>query len=199
MHGTLAAHVFAVLAGGGSGVAPAQAVIPALALFPFGRTAPGASAVGAHRLLAFVVITLAAWSVFAAAAKLGDLYRTRETARVALRATVADALVGQRDPVTPIVYVPLWTVSPATIDLTGSVTSVSRRHTVLRRVADAAAHVRRDVAIRNRLILIEAPQLDRRAAGRNGRRHRHGVGPAQPDRPAVSAMLVSGVKGYEID
>jgi hypothetical protein len=146
------------------GVAAAQSVTASTALFLVGATAPGAAGPGADSLLALVVIPALAAGVFMALDKLVALRQTREHERLLLQATVVHALLREREPVIPTIHVPLWSGSPVTIEVTGYVASASQRQAAVRLVADAAAQVRPDVAIRNRLILVQAPEPGRRAA-----------------------------------
>jgi hypothetical protein len=144
-----------LLAGMFPGVAAAQSLTPTTDLFSAGRAQAGASS-GSPVFAAFMV-TAVAVGVFMGLAKLVDLFRAREMEKIALQGKISDAVFGNA--VAPNVHVPLWAGSPVTIDMTGVVTSASQEQAILHRASSAAAEVRPDVAIRNRMILVEGPEL----------------------------------------
>ncbi len=138
-------------------VSAAQSLTPSAEFFPAGSAQTGASS-GSHVLPA-VVIAVASFAVFMGLAKLVDLHRAREIEKVTLQGKVSDAVFGTGDAVAPTVHMPLWAGSPVTIEMTGVVTSSSQEQAILKQASRAAAEVRPDFAIQNRMILVEGPEL----------------------------------------
>jgi hypothetical protein len=92
--------------------------------------------------------------------KLYDLRRKREAESVHLQAQISDALL--RDPalfglpVAANAHVPLWSGTPATIELTGDVPDPDLRAAVLRIAELEARRIRPDIVIADRMMLREA-------------------------------------------
>ncbi len=116
---------------------------------------PESSAAGGGAGLAAVLAVAGLLVIIGVAVKLFDLKNQRESESVQLQAQVSDALL--REPslarlrVTPTAHVPLWTGSPATIEVSGEVPTPELKDTVLRIVRDEAARVRSDVQVEDRL------------------------------------------------
>jgi hypothetical protein len=91
-------------------------------------------------------------------AKVLDLKRKRETEAALLQAQVSDALL--RDArfgelsVTPTARVPLWSGSPATIELAGWVPTPDLHEAVLRLARSEATRVRHDLIIEDRVAVV---------------------------------------------
>lgn len=96
--------------------------------------------------------------------KLYDLKRRRDAEAVQLQAQVSDALLRDETlfgvPVTPSARVPLWSGTPATLELVGHVPSPERREAALRIAEREASAIRPDVHVVDRMT-VEEP---RRAA-----------------------------------
>ena len=129
-----------------SGLVPAQ---------PSGDVVGAGSTENAVALLGIVAAFVLAIVVIA---KVLDLNRKRETEAAVLQAQVSDALL--RDArfgelsVTPTARVPLWSGSPATIELAGSVPTPYLRAAVLRLARSEATRVRQDVVIEDRTAVV---------------------------------------------
>jgi hypothetical protein len=71
---------------------------------------------------------------------------------------VSDALLREpalaRLPLTPTAHAPMWTGTPATIEVTGQVPTPEMKETALRLVRDEAVRIRSDVKIEDRLSVI---------------------------------------------
>ena len=119
----------------------------------------GNTQTGGGHILPAIIITAVTFGVFMALAKTVDWYRARENERVALQGKVTDALFGYGEAVSPTVHIPLWGHSPATIEMAGVITASSQLPAILQRASRAAAEVRPDFAIRNKIILAEGPEL----------------------------------------
>lgn len=138
----------------------AQAIPPPAPSTPATPPAAGGSAVLTAAIIVAVLLVL-----LAVAVKLFDLKRKRESEEVHLQAQISDALL--RDPalfglpVTPSAQVPLWTGSPATIEVAGEVPSTEVRDAVLRIVTEEALRIRPDFQIEDRLAVV--PSMARAA------------------------------------
>src|SRR2546428_1041864 len=88
-------------------------------------------------------------------AKLFDLKQKRESEAVQLQAQLSDALLREPSlaglPLTPTVHVPMWTGTPARIEITGQVPRPELKDLALRLVSDEASRIRSDIKIVDRL------------------------------------------------
>lgn len=93
--------------------------------------------------------------IVALAVKLYDLKRKREAEAVQLQAQISDALLRDETlfgvPVTPTAHVPLWSGTPATLELVGHVPSAERKQAALRVAEREASTVRPDVHLVDRI------------------------------------------------
>jgi hypothetical protein len=89
--------------------------------------------------------------------KLYDLKRKRDAEAVHLQAQISDALLREQSlfglPITPTAHVPLWSGTPATVEVTGRVPSDEARESAMRIVRTEATRIRPDVTIEDRLSL----------------------------------------------
>lgn len=89
------------------------------------------------------------------AVKLYDLKRKRDAEAVQLQAQISDALLRDEAlfgvPVTPTAHVPLWSGTPATLELVGQVPSPERKEAALRIAEREARAVRSDVQVVDRI------------------------------------------------
>lgn len=129
---------------------------PGPAMPPSATTAQGEA--GGGTAIAAVVVILSLLVVIGLAVKLFDLKRKRESETVQLQAQVSDALLREPAlaglPLTPTAHVPMWTGTPATIEVTGQVPTPEVKETALRLVRDEAVRIRSDVKIEDRLSVI---------------------------------------------
>ena len=129
---------------------------------PHGLTPSGQQPQVLAALVAFAVTA----AVLIAIAKLVDLRQKRADATIVLEATIRNALLEDpaciRSSVDPIVHIPFWRGSPARIEMHGQVPSRQLEEAALLLAAQAAASVRPDFSIENRLTL--ALPAGRRAA-----------------------------------
>src|SRR5207244_13250389 len=92
------------------------------------------------------------------AMKLFHLNRNRESEAVQLQAQLSDALLREPSlaglPLTPTVHVPMWTGTPATIDVTGQVPRPELKDLAVRLVSDEASRIRSDIKIVDRLSIV---------------------------------------------
>jgi len=139
------------------GAARAWAQASPSPVMPPATTPPPADA-GSGTAIAAVVVVVGLLVIIGVAVKLFDLRRKRESEAVQLQAQVSDALL--RDPslaglpLTPTARVPIWTGSPATIDITGQVPNDLVKEVALRLVRDEAFRIRPDVQIEDRLSVV---------------------------------------------
>jgi len=111
-----------------------------------------------RRVCAAVVVVVGLLVIIGVAVKLFDLKRKRESEAVQLQAQVSDALL--RDPslaglpLTPTAHVPIWTGSPAAIEITGQVPSDLVKEVALRLIREEAFRIRPDVEIEDRLSVV---------------------------------------------
>ena len=93
--------------------------------------------------------------------KIYDLKRKREADAVHLQAQLSDALLREPSlfgmPITPTVHVPTWAGTPATIEVTGEVSSPEIREGALRIIRAEASRVRSDFVIEDRMHLVARP------------------------------------------
>jgi hypothetical protein len=96
--------------------------------------------------------------IVAIGVKLYDLKRKREADAVHLQAQLSDALLREPSlfgtPITPTVHVPMWSGTPATIEVTGEVPSPEIREGALRIIRAEASRVRADFVIDDRMHLV---------------------------------------------
>jgi hypothetical protein len=125
-------------------------------------TLPSASPTGTtgsgNALLAAAILVVALLVLLGITVKLLDLKRRRESEAVQLQAQVSDALLREQSffalPVTPTAHVPLWSGTPAIVELAGQVPTPEAKDAALRLVRREAARVRPDVHIEDRLAVI---------------------------------------------
>jgi len=121
---------------------------------------------GAGGVVMAVALVLALLIVIGAAVKLYDLKRKREGEAVHLQAQVSDALLRQEDlfglPVTATATIPLWSGTPAILDVSGQVPAPEVHDRVLRIVLEEAGRIRPDVQIEDRVTVV--PAMAARAA-----------------------------------
>jgi hypothetical protein len=91
--------------------------------------------------------------------KLYDLKRKREADAVHLQAQLSDALLREQGlfgmAVTPTVTIPLWSGTPAVIDVVGDVASPEAHEAALRIIRSEAARVRSDFVIEDRMTIAQ--------------------------------------------
>jgi hypothetical protein len=126
--------------------------------------APPASE-GAGTAIAAIVAVGGLLVVVGVGVKLLDLKHKRESESVLLQAQVSDALLRERSVarlrLTSTAHVPLWSGSPATLDVIGQVPTPELKDTVLRIVRDEVSRIRADVRIEDHLSV--APTMARAA------------------------------------
>ena len=119
---------------------------------PSPATTPGD---GGGTAIAAVIVVAGLLVVIGLAVKLFDLKRKRESEAVQLQAQLSDALLREPSlaglPLTPTVHVPMWTGTPATIEVTGQVPRPELKDLALRLVSDEASRIRSDIKIVDRL------------------------------------------------
>jgi len=122
---------------------------------PSPATTPGG---GGGTAIAAVIVVAGLLVVIGLAVKLFDLKRKRESEAVQLQAQLSDALLREPSlaglPLTPTVHVPMWTGTPATIDVTGQVPRPELKDLALRLVSDEASRIRSDIKIVDRLSIV---------------------------------------------
>jgi hypothetical protein len=118
------------------------------------QAAPQATGYGGISPTLTVFLLLAALLIIVGiGVKLYDLKRKRESEAVHLQAQVSDALL--RDPtlfglaVTPTAHVPLWSGTPARLEVTGRVPTPDARERALRIIEQEARAIRPDVTVEN--------------------------------------------------
>src|SRR5712691_761119 len=113
---------------------------------------------GGSTAIAAVLVVLGLLVIIGLAVKLFDLKRKRESEGVQLQAQVSDALLREPSlaglPLTPTAHIPMWTGTPATIEVTGQVTTPELKDIALRLVRDEAARTRADSQIEDRLFIV---------------------------------------------
>jgi hypothetical protein len=105
-----------------------------------------------------VLLALGVLAIIVGLAKFVDLKRKGEDDAVYLEAHIADALLRERSlanlPVAPTVHIPLWTRSPATIQMHGQVPSPQLQQAALRVAEREAARIRSDFRIEDRIAVV---------------------------------------------
>jgi hypothetical protein len=137
-----------------TGAAFAQAPAPPTPALP-PAAVPTAGAAGAagggSATLAVLVVIGALLLIVGIGVKLYDLKRKRDADAVHLQAQVSDALLRDETlagmPITPTGHVPLWSGTPAVIELSGRVPSAYAREAALRIARSEATRLRSDVEI----------------------------------------------------
>jgi len=108
--------------------------------------------------IAAVVVVLGLLVIIGLVVKLFDFKRKRESEGVQLQAQVSDALLREPSlaglPLTPTAHIPMWTGTPATIEVTGQVPTLELKDIALRLVRDEAARTRADSQIEDRLSIV---------------------------------------------
>ena len=121
---------------------------------------------GGNTALGFLILAAAIFVVFGTIAKVVDFRKRREQETVELQSQISDALLGGRaffrSSVTPTVHIPFWRGSPATIEMSGEVTTPHLEQSALRIATQVASRIRPDFSIDNRLTVI--PCANQRAA-----------------------------------
>lgn len=101
----------------------------------------------------FVIVALLVLA--GALAKIFDLKRRREAEAVQLQAQISEALLRDhqlfRLPIVATAHVPLWTGSPATLELSGAVPAPELRAAAVRIAELEASRIRPDVWIESRI------------------------------------------------
>ena len=147
--------VILLLAASATGLAWAQPTAPSPA--PPSAVPPSATGSGIA-MLAAAIIVVALLGLLGITVKLLDLKRRRESEAVQLQAQISDALLREQAlfglPVTPIAHVPLWSGTPALIELRGQVPTPEIKDAVLRLVRREAARVRPDFRVEDRLAVV---------------------------------------------
>src|SRR6266849_5992442 len=120
--------------------------------------APPPAADSGSTAIAAVVVVLGLLVIIGLVVKLFDLKRKRESEGVQLQAQVSDALLREPSlaglPLTPTAHIPMWTGTPATIEVTGQVPTPELKDIALRLVRDEAARTRADSQIEDRLSIV---------------------------------------------
>jgi hypothetical protein len=128
-------------------------VAPVTPPAPSGAAGSGAGTVTMLTVLGGLIV------IVAIGVKLYDLNRKREADAVHLQAQLSDALLREPSlfgtPITPTVRVPMWSGTPATIEVTGEVPSDEIREAALRVIRAEASRVRSDFAVDDRTHVIE--------------------------------------------
>jgi len=116
-------------------------------------------------VVAAIVVVVGLLVVIGVAVKLFDLKRKRESEAVQLQAQLSDALLREPAlaglPLTPTAHVPIWSGTPATVELTGQVPSPALKEVSLSLIREEAARVRPDVRIEDRVAVV--PSMPRAA------------------------------------
>jgi hypothetical protein len=112
----------------------------------------------ASGVLTAIVLIAALLVLIIAAVKIFDLRRRRESEAVQLQAQISEALLREPGlfglPVTATARVPLWTGTPAAIELSGQVPAPEQREAVLKIAREEAARIRPDYTIEDRLAVV---------------------------------------------
>jgi hypothetical protein len=128
-------------------------------------TTPSSDTDGGSAMVAGVIIVVALLVLLGITVKLLDLKRRRESEAVQLQAQISDALLREAAlfglPVTPTAHVPLWSGTPAIVELRGQVPSPEIKDAVLSLVRHEAARVRPDVHIDDEVAVV--PSMARAA------------------------------------
>jgi hypothetical protein len=145
-----------------AGLAWAQQMAPPSA--PPSAVTPNTTG-GGNAMLAAVIIVAVLLAFLGITVKLLDLKRRRESEAVQLQAQISDALLREAAlfglPVTPTAHVPLWSGTPATIELRGQVPTPEIKDAVLRLVGREAARVRPDFHVEDEVAVV--PSMARAA------------------------------------
>jgi hypothetical protein len=144
-------------------LAPATVWAQAAPVTPPSSAAATSAGAGALTLFAVLAGLLV---IVGVGVKMYDLKRKRETEAVHLQAQVSDALLREQAlfgmPITPTAHVPLWSGTPAVIEVTGRVPSPEIREAALRIIRSEAARIRSDFEIQDQIAVV--PEMARRAA-----------------------------------
>jgi hypothetical protein len=129
-----------------------------------------ASSAGQHAVLMSFILLAATVLLFLAIGKAFDLRQRRAEEQLTIEALIGSALLDRvefvRTSVGPIVHIPFWRGSPATVEMVGRVPSAHLEQSALRIAAEAVSRLRSDYVIENRLVV--GPSSDLRAAGAKG-------------------------------
>ena len=157
--------MFARLAPGTSFAVAAALSAPAAAWAQAAPVTPppsaSAASSGTSGTIAMLAVLAGLIVIVAIGVKLYDLKRKREADSVHLQAQLSDALLRESSlfgsPVTPTVHVPMWSGTPAVIEVTGEVPSQEVRDSALAIVRAEASRVRSDFTIADKLSVIGKP------------------------------------------
>lgn len=156
--------VILLLALGTASLACAQQQQAAPPPAPPSAVEPSATGDGSA-MLAGVIIVGGLVAILATIVKLLDLKRRREAEAVQLQAQISDALLREAAlfglPVTPTAHVPLWSGTPAVIELRGQVPTPEIKDAVLSLVHREGARVRPDFRIEDEVAVV--PSMARAA------------------------------------
>ena len=138
-----------------AGLAWAQQTAPPSV--PPSAVTPNATS-GGSAMLAAAIIVVVLLVALGITVKLLDLKRRRESEAVQLQAQISDALLREAAlfglPVTPTAHVPLWSGTPATIEVRGQVPSPEVKDALLRLVRREAARVRPDFHVQDEVAVV---------------------------------------------
>jgi hypothetical protein len=144
-----------------TGLAWAQQMAPPSA--PPSSVSPDAT--GGSAMLAAGIILLVVLASLGIIVKLLDLKRRRESEAVQLQAQISDALLREEAlfglSVTPTAHVPLWSGTPAIIELRGQLPTPEIKDAVLRLVRREAARLRPDFRVQDEVAVV--PSMTRAA------------------------------------
>jgi hypothetical protein len=138
--------------------------------------APAAASFGQHEALASLILVAVSVLLLLAVGKTFDFRQRREEERVVLESRIGDALLDHpvfvRSSVGPIVKIPFWRGSPATVEMVGEVPSAQLEQSALRIAAQAASRVRSDVILENYMVVAQASNTRGGAKGEPQMAHR---------------------------
>jgi hypothetical protein len=138
--------------------------------------APAAASFGQHEALASLILVAVSVLLLLAVGKTFDFRQRREEERVVLESRIGDALLDHaafvRSSVGPIVKIPFWRGSPATVEMVGEVPSAQLEQSALRIAAQAASRVRSDVTLENYMVVAQASNTRGGAKGEPQMAHR---------------------------
>jgi hypothetical protein len=145
-------------------IARAQAVNPPLLS---GVPGGGGQEIGWSSMVASIAIVAGAVLLFLAIGAALDFRRKRAEQVMELEARIVGALMEHRElvrsSVGPTVRIPFWRGTPATVEMSGAVSSASVAALAIRIAEQEASRVRPDAVIENRVIV--SPSSGPRAAG----------------------------------
>lgn len=162
MRSTSASGLFAL----GATMSPALAWAQAAPVTPPPATSAATS--GGSGALMMVAVIAGLLILVGVGVKLYDLKRKREAEAVHLQAQISDALLRDQGlfgmPVTPTVGIPVWSGTPAIIEVVGEVVTPNAHEAALRIIREEATRVRSDFRIEDRIRVRESARPIERAA-----------------------------------